>query len=156
MWAVRTNFSYGSSIPTVLASFYCLLLWDLYGHQDLFSSYGKFIKKLSKFHLVSASKQTNWWRQGTNCLQLWAEAELWVRHGYGSWGTQLLCEQRGSRELCKVLRGTGGCWLQTACAQNQFLLCHFSFASFVHPAVLHTKFMSRYHQPFHCPDDILC
>lgn len=78
------------------------------------------------------------------------------RSSCGSEGTQLLCGCGGITVLWRVLCETGECWLQTACAHNQFLLCHFSFASFVHPAVLHTQLMARYHQPSRCPDDILC
>lgn len=75
----------------------------------------------------------------------WAEADLQVQVQL----CQLCCECGGSTVLWKVVCKTGECWLQTACAHNQFLLFYFSFVSFVHPVctslVLHTKFMTRCH-----------
>lgn len=153
MWAARTTLCHRSRISTVLESFYCLLSWDLSGHQDLFSACGKFIKKLSKIHLASASKQI-----GEDKVLIVCSFGLKQnsRSSCGTEGTQVLCECGGSTVLWRELCETGEFWLQTDCAQNQFLLCHFSFASFVHPVVLHTQFMARYHQPWHCSDDILC
>ena len=63
----------------------------------------------------------------------------------------------GAQCSLKVAYKTGECWLQTALAHNQFMLRYLSFVSFIHPVVLHTKFMTRYHQPLSdaVPDDVL-
>ena len=133
----------------MLVSFCCLLSWDPFGHQELFPPYRKFLIRLPKFHLVSASKQTDWWRQGDNCLQPWTEPDLQLQHNIAMpavkshWFVNVEWEQCSVKAAYK----TGECWLQTALAHKQFILLYLSFASFIHPVVLLTKFMPRYHHP---------